>query len=341
VVTLDIFLPDMEGWRILERLKGDLGTRHIPICVVSTDDSRQRALDSGAIGFLAKPLQSMDVVDEALAHLYQFAGRGAKKLLVMMRESKTKQDYLACLDNDTEIVQAASAEAARTVLAEGGVDCLVSDGSVAGFGPEDVIETLERRPLARQLPIVLYCDGDAQAETDWRRGHSAFALREARSLEPLLDATAFFLHRGTASMSERERESVQALHDTARTLEGKKVLIVDDDMRNIFALATVLDEQGMVILSADNGRDAVRLVESDASIDVVLMDIMMPEMDGIATMKVIRKLPRGKELPIIAVTAKAMKGDREKCIEAGAWDYLSKPVATADMLTMLRGWLCR
>jgi CheY-like chemotaxis protein len=160
-------------------------------------------------------------------------------------------------------------------------------------------------------------------------------------LEPLLDATAFFLHRGTASMSERERESVQALHDTARTLEGKKVLIVDDDMRNIFALATVLDEQGMVILSADNGRDAVRLVESDASIDVVLMDIMMPEMDGIATMKVIRKLPRGKELPIIAVTAKAMKGDREKCIEAGAWDYLSKPVATADMLTMLRGWLCR
>jgi CheY-like chemotaxis protein len=124
-------------------------------------------------------------------------------------------------------------------------------------------------------------------------------------------------------------------------LEGRKALIVDDDMRNIFALATVLDDEGMVILSADNGRDAVQLVESDPSIDIVLMDIMMPEMDGIATMKAIRKLPRGKELPIIAVTAKAMKGDREKCIEAGAWDYLSKPVATADMLVMLKGWLCR
>jgi CheY-like chemotaxis protein len=341
VVTLDIFLPDMAGWRILERLKGDLATRHIPICVVSTDDSRQRALDSGAIGFLSKPLQSMDVVDEALAHLYQFATRTAKRVLVMMRPSPARGEYLACLDNDTEIVQADSAAAARSALAGGNVDCLVSDGSVVGFGPEDVIETLERRPLARQLPIVLYCEGDAQVEADWRRGHSAFALRETRSIDALLDATAFFLHRGTASMSERERESLQALHDNARLLEGKKVLIVDDDMRNIFALATVLDEQGMVIVSADNGRDAVRLIETDASIDIVRMDIMMPEMDGIATMKAIRRLPRGKELPIVAVTAKAMKGDREKCIEAGAWDYLSKPVDTANMLAMLRGWLCR
>jgi CheY-like chemotaxis protein len=204
-----------------------------------------------------------------------------------------------------------------------------------------VIESLERRPLARQLPIVLYSPANAGIEADWRRGHGAFALREVHSLPRLLDAAAFFLHRGMAAMSENERASVQALHDGARVLEGKKVLIVDDDMRNIFALATVLDEEGMVILSADNGRDAVRLVESDASIDIVLMDIMMPEMDGIATMKAMRKLPRGKDLPIIAVTAKAMKGDREKCIEAGAWDYLSKPVDTANMLVMLKGWLCR
>jgi CheY-like chemotaxis protein len=341
VVTLDIFLPDMEGWRILERLKADLATRHIPICVVSTDDSRQRALNSGAIGFLSKPLQSMDVVDEALAHLHQFAGRSAKKLLLMLADSPVKSEYLRCLEGDIEIVQVASAEAARSVLAEGGVDCLIFDGSVKGFGPEDVIETLERRPLARQLPIVLYRDVDASIESDWRRGHSAFALREAHTLPRLLDATAFFLHRGTGSMSEAERQSLQSLYDSARVLEGRKALIVDDDMRNIFALATVLDDEGMVILSADNGRDAVQLVESDPSIDIVLMDIMMPEMDGIATMKAIRKLPRGKELPIIAVTAKAMKGDREKCIEAGAWDYLSKPVATADMLVMLKGWLCR
>ena len=341
VITLDIFLPDMEGWRILERLKGDLATRHIPICVVSTDDSRQRALNSGAIGFLTKPLQSADVVDEALAHLYQFADRTAKRLLVLMSKSPLREDYLACMDGDTQIELAASAQAARTLLEAGGIDCLVTDGKVPGFGPEDVIETQEGRPLFRQLPIVLYCEEGAAVGAEWKRGHSAFALREAHSLERLLDATAFFLHRGTASMTEQERQSVQQLYDSQRVLEGKKALIVDDDMRNIFALATVLDDQGMVIVSADNGRDAIRLVQEDPSIDIVLMDIMMPEMDGIATMKGIRKLPRGKNLPIVAVTAKAMKGDREKCIEAGAWDYLSKPVDTAHMLVVLRSWLCK
>jgi CheY-like chemotaxis protein len=134
---------------------------------------------------------------------------------------------------------------------------------------------------------------------------------------------------------------VQALYESQRVLDGKKALIVDDDMRNIFALATILDDQGMVIVSADNGRDAIRLVQNDPTIDIVLMDIMMPEMDGIATMREIRKLPRGKDLPIVAVTAKAMKGDREKCIEAGAWDYLSKPVETSHLLVVLRSWLCR
>ncbi|HEY0857565.1 MAG TPA: response regulator, partial [Albitalea sp.] len=341
VITLDIFLPDMEGWRILERLKGDLATRHIPICVVSTDDSRQRALNSGAIGFLTKPLQSADVVDEALAHLYQFADRTAKRLLVLMSKSALREDYLACMDGDTQIELAASAQEARALLEAGGIDCLVTDGKVPGFGPEDVIETQEGRPLFRQLPIVLYCEEGAAVGAEWKRGHSAFALREAHSLERLLDATAFFLHRGTASMTEQERLSVQQLYDSQRVLEGKKALIVDDDMRNIFALATVLDDQGMVIVSADNGRDAIRLVQEDPSIDIVLMDIMMPEMDGIATMKGIRKLARGKNLPIVAVTAKAMKGDREKCIEAGAWDYLSKPVDTAHMLVVLRSWLCK
>ena len=341
VITLDIVLPDMEGWRILDRLKGDLTTRHIPICVVSTDDSRQRALNSGAIGFLAKPLQSMDVVNEALAHLYQFANRSAKRLLVLMADSPLREQYLYAMGGDTEIELADTASEARRMLAEGGMDCVVTDGSLPGFGPEDVIETQEGRPLFRHLPIVLYCEEGSPAAVQWKRGHSAFALREVQTLEQALDATAFFLHRGTAAMSERERQPVQALYDSQRVLEGKKALIVDDDMRNIFALATVLDDQGMVIVSADNGPDAIRLVETDAAIDIVLMDIMMPEMDGIATIKEIRKRPRGRSLPIVAVTAKAMKGDREKCIEAGAWDYLSKPVDTARLMVVLRSWLCR
>jgi HAMP domain-containing protein/signal transduction histidine kinase/DNA-binding response OmpR family regulator len=337
VITLDIFLPDMEGWRILERLKSDLATRHIPICVVSTDDSRQRALDRGAVGFLSKPLQSIDEVDAALAQLYEFADRRRKRLLVAMRASPASERYLAALDADTEIVRADSAQDLRAGLA-GGVDCLVTDGSLAEFGPEDVIEALEAQPLARQVPIVL-ASADAAIAARWERGHSAFALRRCDSLEQLLDATAFFLHRGEAAMSEHEHRSTQALHESNRTLEGMKVLIVDDDIRNIFALATLLDQQGMVIVSAENGRDAIHIVESDPTIDIVLMDIMMPEMDGMQTMRQMRRLPRGRELPLIAVTAKAMKGDREKCIDAGAWDYLSKPVDPDYLLVVLRGWL--
>jgi CheY-like chemotaxis protein len=142
-------------------------------------------------------------------------------------------------------------------------------------------------------------------------------------------------------MSPDEREALEELHSSNRILEGRKALIVDDDMRNIFALATVLDEQGMVIESANNGRDAITMVKNTPDIDIVLMDIMMPEMDGITTIQEIRKLERGKDLPIIAVTAKAMKGDRVKCIAAGAWDYLSKPVDRVHLLAVLRGWLHR
>ncbi len=190
------------------------------------------------------------------------------------------------------------------------------------------------------MPIVLASD-DAEVATAWERGHSAFALRRAETLDSMLDATAFWLHRGEAAMSEPQRRSALALNDSDRVLEGRKVLIVDDDMRNIFALAALLDAHGMVIASAENGRDAIRMVETDPGIDVVLTDIMMPEMDGMQTMREMRRLPRGKELPLIAVTAKAMKGDREKCIDAGAWDYLSKPVDSANLLVALRGWLGR
>ncbi len=336
LITLDIFLPDMEGWRILERLKSDLATRHIPICVVSTDDSRERALNSGAVAFLSKPLQSLDVVEQALGNLYSFTDRRKRKLLVMLNPSADRDRYLDALDADTEVLVASSAEQARALLPN--VDCLITDGLLPDFGPEDVIESLEERPLARQLSIVL-ASSNADVASRWESGRSAFALRKADRLERMLDATAFFLHRGEAAMSEQERESIHALYEVDRVLEGKKVLIVDDDMRNIFALATVLDARGMVIVSAENGRDAIRLVESDPTIDIVLMDIMMPEMDGMETMRRMRMLSRGKDLPLIAVTAKAMKGDREKCIDAGAWDYLSKPVDIAHLLVVLRGWL--
>jgi CheY-like chemotaxis protein len=193
-----------------------------------------------------------------------------------------------------------------------------------------------------EQPAVIFYGTD-RSDTDFeelrRRFKDRLTLREVTSHERLLEHTTFFLHREIDSLTGKARQGLEHLHDSQHALTGRKVLIVDDDMRNIFALATVLDEQGMIVISADNGREAIQHVLQDPSIDVVLMDIMMPEMDGITTIQEIRKVPERQELPIIAVTAKAMKGDREKCIAAGAWDYLSKPVNTQDLLAALRAWL--
>jgi CheY-like chemotaxis protein len=339
VITLDIHLPDMSGWRILDRLKSDPVTRHIPICVVSTDDARDRAMQSGAIGFLPKPLQSADVADAVVADLYAWIERATRRLAVVMPPSPLRDELVAGLDSDIEVVLADDASHARAALR--GVDCVLVDAALADFGPEDVLDAIADRGGVRQLPVVLLRTLAAAPADAWQGRGGGFSQVEAHAVpEARLQAT-LCLHRGASTLSDEERGAVEQLLGHRHALKGKKALIVDDDMRNIFALATVLDEEGMVIVSADNGREAIRLIESDPAIDIVLMDIMMPEMDGIMTMQAIRKLPRGRELPMVAVTAKAMKGDRQKCIEAGAWDYVSKPVDPLHLLSVLRGWLCR
>jgi HAMP domain-containing protein/signal transduction histidine kinase/DNA-binding response OmpR family regulator len=336
-ITLDIHLPDMEGWRILDRLKTDLVTRHIAICVVSTDDARDRALQAGAIGFVAKPLQSADVARAAMAQLAAYVERPVKRLAVVMPPSPLRTQLLDSLDSDVDAVIASSAAEAPAALVD--ADCVLVDDTITGFGPEDMLDAIAKRSGVCQLPAVIYRAGRGTRQP-WTRKHGAFGQREADTLAALRAHLAFWLHRSPGVMSDTDRSEIETALDSALDLRGKKALIVDDDMRNIFALATVLDEVGMVIVSADNGRDAIRLIETDAAIDIVLMDIMMPEMDGLATMRLIRGLPRGRDLPLVAVTAKAMKGDRQKCIEAGAWDYLSKPVDPMHLLAVLRGWLC-
>jgi CheY-like chemotaxis protein len=342
LITLDIHLPDMLGLRILDRLKADLAMRHIPICVVSTDDSRERALDSGAVAFIAKPLQSIDEVEVALRQLHASVLTTSKRLVVALQPSPVREKYIAAIRcSDLQPVVVETGEALRQELARGRIDCLVTDGALPDFNSDDLAEYLENSAPPRQLPILLYRTSSAAPKPPWDYFHHDATLRTADSLERLIDATAFLLHRGIASMTDQERAAVDVANDTSKVLTGKKVLIVDDDMRNIFALATVLEEQGMVVVSAENGRDAIQLVQQDPAIDAVLMDIMMPEMDGMQTMRELRKLQCARHLPLIAVTAKAMKGDREKCIEAGAWDYLSKPVDTGHLLVVLRGWLCK
>jgi CheY-like chemotaxis protein len=328
----------MPGWRILDRLKSDAAMRHIPICVVSTDDARDRALEAGALGFLPKPLQSADVADEVVADLHAWGERGTRRLAVAMPPSAARDEFVASLDTDVEVIVAATRDEARSALE--GADCVVVADTFPDFGPEDILDALAERRSIRQLPVVLFREGGHEGAL-WQPHRGGFAMSECDSLCELRIQSALWLHRSPAAMSDDDRGAIGDYLDRRHTLKGRKALIVDDDMRNIFALATVLAEEGMQILSADNGREAIRLVTIDPTIDIVLMDIMMPELDGIMTMQEIRRLPRGRELPMVAVTAKAMKGDRQKCIEAGAWDYLSKPVDPLHLLSVLRGWLCR
>jgi CheY-like chemotaxis protein len=299
-------------------------------------------LSSGAIGFITKPVASTEVIDRAIAQLAEYVARPRKKVCLAMTpgaDLEVVQSRFA--DADIDVVATTEAAEICNLLREDDFDCLVVESGASDLQPADLIEVAEQRALARQMPIVIYGSGAGDALSRWRRRDGVFALREARSLERLIDAVYFSLHRSIRELSESERDAIEELHRDSRVLEGKKALIVDDDMRNIFALSTVLHDHGMEIISANNGREAIRLVQEDPSIDIVLMDIMMPEMDGMTTMREMRKLEQRKDLPIIAVTAKAMKGDREKCIDAGAWDYLSKPVDTIHLLGVLKSWLHR
>jgi CheY-like chemotaxis protein len=228
-------------------------------------------------------------------------------------------------------------------LRERRFDCVVLGPETPGLTPTDLADELARREQIENVPVIVYGDGASRTEDDagWKKLAQTCTVRRAQSPERLVDQAALFLHREVVKLPEARRQMLEDLHRSDKVLPGKKVLIVDDDMRNIFALSTVLEEHDMVIVAADNVRDAIKILQMQPDIDIVLMDIMMPEMDGIDTMREIRKVPALKKLPIIAVTAKAMKGDREKCIEAGAWDYLSKPVDTEQMLAVLRAWLHR
>jgi CheY-like chemotaxis protein len=342
-ITLDIYLPDIAGWRVLERLKNDMTTRHTPVCVISTDESRAQALASGALAFIAKPIQSKDLLDKLLAFLGDFIGQGTKNLLVIESDKTRQNQIVECIKgDDVAILTAENGPAAHQILDHRRIDCLVV-GSPTSATVEDIeqADSVRENSFSR-LPVIVYDNDETDGDVaPWKRLGEQCTVCQVRSADRLLDMSSYFLHRDVARLPDAQRQVLLDLHESDKILDNKKVLIVDDDMRNIFALSSVLEEHEMIVLSADNGRDAIRVLQTEPDVDIVLMDIMMPEMDGMETMREIRKDVRLKNLPIIAVTAKAMKGDREKCIEAGAWDYLSKPVDTEQMLAVLRAWLHR
>ncbi|MDB5880605.1 MAG: putative histidine kinase, atypical hybrid, partial [Ramlibacter sp.] len=339
-ITLDMYLPDMDGWRVLDRIKQDMGARHLPVCVISTDDSKERAFRSGAMAFVEKPIQSKEVLDSMLDKLHGYLARPQKSLLVAVKDGTVRRDFAAQMDDEQiSTVVVKSGDKLLEALEEGRFDCVVLEDAFPGADSIECRRLLAGQAALGPLQLLIYRGGGKEAsKLSWHSDDSV-NVQEAHTLPKLFDNALLALHHNLARLPEAKRSVINNIHESSKPLAGKRVLIVDDDMRNIFALATVLEEHGMDIVWADNGRDAISRVAGDTQIKVVLMDIMMPEMDGMATMKEIRKLPAGKNLPMIAVTAKAMKGDREKCIEAGAWDYLSKPVNTQDLLTVLRAWL--
>jgi HAMP domain-containing protein/CheY-like chemotaxis protein/signal transduction histidine kinase len=342
-VSLDVFLPDMLGWTVLNHLKQDSGTRHIPVQMLTLDEDRQHGLARGAFAFVTKPA-STEELQAALGRMRCYATSRRKQLLVVEDNPAEQLSIRELLGyEDIDVTVAASGQEALNILEEQPFDCVVLDLSLPDMSGFEILEHFRDTPSLCDLPVVVFTGKELTPEEDVRLHTLArsVVVKGVESPERLLDETALFLHRVVADLPPEKQRMLDRLHRSDDALQGRKVLVVDDDVRNIFALSSVLERRGMTVLTAGTGREAVETLESTPDLAIVLMDIMMPEMDGYETMQVIRQNASFRRLPIIALTAKAMKGDREKCLEAGASEYLAKPVNTEQLLSALRMWLHR
>jgi HAMP domain-containing protein/CheY-like chemotaxis protein/signal transduction histidine kinase len=342
-VTLDVFLPDMLGWTVLNNLKLDPSTRHIPVQMLSVEEERQHGLSHGAFSYLVKPATT-DELEAALDSLKKYVARHVKRLLVIEDDARERSSIVELLaDDDVDITAVGSGKEALESLHAGLFDCCVLDLRLPDMTGFELLERIQADQSISGVAIVVFTGKELSPgeETRLRTMAKSIVLKDVQSPERLFDETSLFLHRVIADLPEDKQRMVERLHRSGEVLSGRKVLVVDDDARNIFALTTILENQEMEVLSATNGRQAIELLKTTPDVSVVLMDIMMPEMDGYETMREIRKAPELRTLPILALTAKAMKGDREKCLEAGASDYIAKPVNTDQLLSLLRVWLYR
>jgi CheY-like chemotaxis protein len=339
---LDIMLPVMDGWTVLDRLKHDPQTRHIPVQIMTVMEEQLRGLHLGAIAYLQKPVTS-EALTQALTDLKNFIERSVKNLLVVQNDELQRRSIVDLIGNtDVCTIAVGTGEEALAALRSNSFDCVVLDLELPDISGFELIEQI-KQASAGKIPMLIYTPKqlDKNAETELKRLAETTVIKYVRSPESLLNEIALFLHRIQASLPDSQRQMLEQLYSSESFLAGKKVLIVDDDVRNIFALTSMLERYQMDIKYAENGRDGIAVLQNTPDIDVVLMDIMMPEMDGYETMQAIRNIEQFRTLPIIALTAKAMKGDREKCIAAGASDYISKPVDTEKLVSLLRVWLYR
>jgi CheY-like chemotaxis protein len=342
-VSLDVFLPDMLGWTVLSQLKQDPDTRHIPVQIVTLDEDRQHGLARGAFSFINKPTTT-EGLEAAIARIKTYTSPRRKRLLVVednAAEQLSIKELLA--HDDLEIVVADTGAAALAAMKDQPCDCVVLDLRLPDMSGFEVLERISAIEELSDVPVVVFTGRELSAEEDVQLHALArsVVVKGVESPERLLDETSLFLHRVFSKLPAEKQRMLERLYRSDEDLINKGVLVVDDDVRNIFALSSVLERRGMKVFTASTGNEAIDLLETLPDVSIVLMDIMMPEMDGYQTIQRIRQNATFRKLPIIALTAKAMKGDREKCFEAGASDYLAKPVNTEQLLSSLRMWFHR
>jgi len=342
-ITLDIRLPDRDGWTVLDRLKHDPQTSHIPVHIITVEEERQRALQQGAFNHVQKPVTHEDL-GKAFDDIRDFAERRIRKLLVVEDDDVQRMSVVELIGNgDVKTTAVATAQEALDLLKDERFDCMVLDLKLPDMSGFELIEKLQTDLGRYDLPIIIYTGKELtrKEEMHLKKVADAIIVKEASSPERLLAETALFLHRVEANLPEPKRRMLAKFHRSDPVLAGRKVLVVDDDVRNIFALTSALEAHQMVVVHAENGQEGIDTLKANPDIEAVLMDIMMPEMDGYEAIAAIRQLEQFQQLPIIALTAKAMKADRDHCLEVGASDYISKPLDIDQLLSLLRVWLYR
>ncbi len=342
-IILDVGLPGIDGREVLARLKENRNTRHIPVHFISSNDESLEAMRMGAIGYLTKPA-SMENLDKAFKKISDLLAKPMKKLLVVEDDEIQQLSIVELIGNsDVQTTAVGSGEEAYQLLRSEPFDCMILDLGLRDMTGFDLLARIRKDDRISRIPIVIYTARELtrEEETELQKYAESIIVKGVRSPERLLAETTLFLHRVEENLPESQRQMLKMVQDKESVLAGRKVLVVDDDMRNVFALSSVLEDKGIEVIAARNGLESLDKLNENPDIDLVLMDIMMPEMDGYQAIGEIRKKPQFYSLPIIALTAKAMKGDRGKCIEAGANDYLAKPFDTDKLLSLLRVWLYR
>ncbi len=340
-ILLDMRLPDHSGLTVLQRLKEQASTRHIPVHIISVEDRVEAAMHMGAVGYAVKPT-SREQLKEVFARLEAKLTQKLKHILLVEDDDLQRESIARLIgDDDVEITAVAMAQDALALLRENIYDCMIIDLKLPDMLGNELLKRMTAEDIRAFPPVIVYTGRNLtrEEEADLLKYSRSIIIKGARSPERLLDEVTLFLHKVESQLSNERQRMLKTARSRDKVFEGRKVLLVDDDVRNIFALTSALEHKGAIVEIGRNGREAIERLEQHDDIDLVLMDVMMPEMDGFEATRLIRQQSRWRKLPIIAVTAKAMKDDQQRCLQAGANDYLAKPIDLDRLFSLIRVWL--